>query len=79
MFYNDVDVEQLDIQITENKEFIREIAKNGMGIVKQIAYYAKKNQNDYFEELITLKRVTDQLLPLEEYLEKPDKFIKLIN
>jgi len=56
-----------------------EIAKNGMGIVKQIAYYAKKNQNDYFEELIILKRFTDQLLPLEEYLEKPDKFIKLIN
>lgn len=77
--FNEAPIDFYIHKINENKRKISNYEKCDMNAITYIAHSALSNENEFFTELIRLKSKINLLMPLDYYLENPEKFLTFIS
>lgn len=64
--------------INKNNKKLTCIKGTGTSSIQRMRYFSILGENEFFNELIRLKSKTELLMPIDDYLDEPDEFLKFI-
>lgn len=79
ILFNSSDIDYFIHKINDNNDYLTTSESNYRGFNHRVICSWKRNENELFNEFIQLKNKTEFIMPLEDYFEHPEEFLKIIN
>lgn len=78
-WYNKVTVDYFIHEIHQNNILISSYKAEGINSIKYMATTTLVNHNKFLAELIKLKSKTELLMPIDYYVQNPDRFLEIMD